>query len=111
MQGSSGDLQRQGGRLFHLSFAVLLQHYLTVTDMFIIIYEQHNTKWTSDLTGQMLSEGYREYQRLVKWCRQLKSMSKQLPDTEEPKGYELLRMACNVKAKTKGLMMPKHKRH
>eukprot|EP00956_Cyclotella_meneghiniana_P028931 scaffold68749_cov111-Cyclotella_meneghiniana.AAC.1 len=65
----------------------------------------HNTKWTSDKTGQMLSEGYKAYQkrlvkwgvsmskkRLGKWCRQLKSMSKQLPDTEEPKGYELLRV-------------------
>ena len=78
----------------------------------LLFTNKHNIKWTSDKTGQMLSEGYKEYQRLVKWCRQLKSMSKQLPDTEEPKGYELLHVAsCNVKAKTKGLMMTKHKRH
>ena len=71
----------------------------------LLFTNKHNIKWTSDKTGQMLSEGYKEYQRLVKWCRQLKSTSK------EPKGYELLHVACNVKAKTKGLMMTKHKRH
>eukprot|EP00956_Cyclotella_meneghiniana_P038130 scaffold149152_cov25-Cyclotella_meneghiniana.AAC.1 len=54
-----------------------------------------------------MSEGYKEYKRLEKWCEQLKLMSKQASYTEERKGYELLRVACNVKAKAKGLMMAK----
>jgi len=115
----AGSEEGQHTHRCHLDFltfsdvAFAMWHYINSQEDWVrklrnpTLKNKHNTKWTSDKTGKKMSEGYKEYKRLEKWCEQLKLMSKQGPDTEERKGYELLRVACNVKAKAKGLMMAK----
>lgn len=36
----------------------------------------HDTKWSTDKTGASMIEGYKVYDALEKWCRELKGMSK-----------------------------------
>ena len=64
----------------------------------------HDTKWSTDKTGASMIEGYKVYDALEKWCRELKGMSKRDASEEDKKCYEELRVAFNKKAKSLGLV-------
>eukprot|EP00956_Cyclotella_meneghiniana_P000450 scaffold521_cov50-Cyclotella_meneghiniana.AAC.3 len=69
----------------------------------------HNTKWSTDKTGASMVEGYKVYDALEKWCKELqfrftelKGMSKRDASEEDKKCYEELRVVFNKKAKSLG---------
>ena len=64
----------------------------------------HDTKWSTDKTGASMVEGYKVFDVLEKWCKQLKGMSKKDASAEDKKMYEELRIEFNKKAKSLGLV-------
>eukprot|EP00956_Cyclotella_meneghiniana_P019048 scaffold32281_cov50-Cyclotella_meneghiniana.AAC.8 len=47
----------------------------------------HSTKWSTDMTGASMTEGYKVYNALVKWCSELKGMSTTSDDDGEMAYY------------------------